>query len=136
MKKYEFIACIVGCIKSGMASRSREGVLPLCSGETSPGVLCPALEPSAWERQGPLGAGPEEATEMIQGLEPLCCKERLRDLGLLSLEKRRLPGDLKAAFQYLRGAYRKAGKGLFTRAGRDRTRGNGFKLKEGRFRLE
>jgi len=73
---------------------------------------------------------------MIQGLEHLSCEDRLRELGLLSLEKRRLRGDLVAALQYLKGAYRKAGKGLFTRAWRDRTRGNGFKLKEGRFRLE
>ncbi|KAK4830722.1 hypothetical protein QYF61_013172 [Mycteria americana] len=36
---------------------------------------------------------------------------------------------------YLKGAYKKAGEGLFTRARSDRTRGNGFKLKEGRFRL-
>ncbi|PKU31586.1 rna-directed dna polymerase from mobile element jockey-like [Limosa lapponica baueri] len=36
---------ILGCIKRSMASRSREVILPLCSGETPPGVLCPALEP-------------------------------------------------------------------------------------------
>ena len=43
---------------------------------------------------------------------------------------------LIAAFQYLKGAYRKDGEGLFTRACSDRTRGNGLKLKEGRFRLD
>ena len=44
---------------------------------------------------------------MIQEMEHLSCKDRLRDLGLFSLEKRRLQCDLIAAFQYLKGSYRK-----------------------------
>jgi len=57
-------------------------------------------------------------------------------LGLFSLEKRRLQGDLIVAFQYLKPAYRKDGEGLFTKVSSDRTRRNVFKLKEDSFRLD
>ena len=73
-----------------------------------------------------------KATKMIRRLEHLPNEESLRELRLFSLEKRRLQEDLRAAFQYLK----KAGKGLFTKACSDRTRGDGFKLKESRFRLD
>ena len=76
------------------------------------------------------------ATKMIRGLEHLSCEDSLRELGLFSLEKRGFWGDLIAAFQYLKGAYRKAGEGPFLRGCSDRTRGNGFKLKEDSLRLD
>ncbi|KAK4816897.1 hypothetical protein QYF61_024539 [Mycteria americana] len=76
------------------------------------------------------------ATMMIGWLEHLSYEDRLRELGLCSLEKRRLWGDLIATFQYLKGAYKKAGEGLVTRACSNRTRNNGSKLKKGRFRLD
>jgi len=54
---------------------------------------------------------------------------------MLSLEKRRLQRDLTAAFQHMKGAYRKDGESIFSRACCDRPRSNGFILWEGRFRL-
>ena len=40
------------------------------------------------------------------------------------------------AFQFLKGAYKQEGEWLFTSVDIDRTRGNGFKLGQGRFRLD
>lgn len=60
---------------------------------------------------------------------------RLRELGWFRLEKRRLQRNLRAAFQFLKGAYRKEGEQLFMWADSDRIRGSGFKLIEGRLRL-
>jgi len=73
-------------------SRPREGILPLCSALVRiPQESCVQLwSPQHRKDMEPVGVGPEEATKMIRRLEHLCCKERLRDLGLFSLEKRRL----------------------------------------------
>ena len=57
-------------------------------------------------------------------------------LGLFSLEKRRPWRYLNVAFQYVQRGCKKDGDKLFSRVCCDRTRGNGFKLKEGRFSLD
>ena len=60
----------------------------------------------------------------------------MRELGLFSLEKRRLWGDFTVAFQNLKGAYKEEGEWLFLRVGSGRTRGNSLKLRQGRLRLD
>ena len=60
---------------------------PACQGrwcETPSGVLRPALEPSAQERHGSVGVGPEEATKIIWGLEHHSYEDKLRELGLFN----------------------------------------------------
>ncbi|PKU26725.1 rna-directed dna polymerase from mobile element jockey- hypothetical protein [Limosa lapponica baueri] len=57
------VSHILGCIKKSVTSRVREVSLPLCSHETPPELLCPALESPTEEEHGPVGARPEKDHE-------------------------------------------------------------------------
>jgi ribonuclease P/MRP protein subunit RPP40 len=128
---------ILGMMRRGLESRSREVWLPVYRSLVRPHLeyCVQACAPYYKKDIKALERIQKRATKLISGMGGLAYEDRLKELKLFSLERRRVRGDLIQVFKFIKNVNYHGAEYFFQFVGESKTRGHHFKLQKQRPRL-